>query len=1096
MIIIEQVNETELESRCAGRLRQEHNIPGDRVDDVLHRLRAAVKAAKAAAKDAYPLVHAVLAAATPVSIGPPGYVDRGSETDLISLLSRDKVLLLSGTPRVGKSFAARQVAADFGRHGYDLQEFSDVDAAERFLLETTPALRLALLDDPLGGAHVAPDATRSLARIERLIGRLPAHRRLVVAQGAEPLLATARAATLDAISTAGHRWTDLSALPRQFLVVLWASLCAHFSVPDSLAAFVRNEIDTGTLVLEPGCLDYLAANHQRVSAPPTIDGLTRVARTDAAVLGRALASDGYERLLTELALTTSAREPISFLELAFVGGAGGATLPSRSSNRGTFVTIGGPPPPVAPAPSYERRPELTMAERDAIESLERRRLLSINAEPAVGFAHPFYRAAAESLLDAATQGLAVSAVQALERGLFCLSPITSRATARNLDWAFDKLGSRPEASSALLNQAVGGLRSFYPATRDICFRFLVRRLGNLPAEMRNKLPHWVSTVTSVRLAELEWTNGQAHLPYGEHLGTDFIERYFSHVRRQDVATELALLDAVDGFVSTERAARALGFLKDEPTAMTATMAGRLLSYDEGAIRAETVRVWLAVQRSDDDEILERVFADDHPSCAVAAYKGVLDGWGDLAPERRGRLLDGIAAMAGDPAAAVALMDRLVLFNRMEETGKTPPWTVFERLLPIVMGALPYNATFIDERLFAVARSSLEALPAASIVAICDRWIDWLQRNEDEGRLPSDFSLGAVDILLSATPNQPELRDGRVARLLVFHGTGATIRCIADLIDHWDMLTTEEQSAVLKCITMERPDRAWLQGTALTRDAVPCTVQTAILGPGFDLAVGADSLVSNVPPNLLGAAVHVFAGNPQPLWYLGVHHSGKSVWEPVIERLARMPEHPLFEVALEETALTGNGTRVARIVEDVEATHAERVLDVLLRDKVGRNGDFMPEAWAALLALAPDSEAHERWLERMAAAAPAFLDDLSDLTEWLTEERDLKPMLHRLKQDFDLLKLFEMVRIAFDPPDGVDASELQTMSLTVLKFFVNKWPPLLFGTCDWLLSKLKGVDAPELRTTLASRREAIFKEREQLKAEMERTNWPRPGWINP
>lgn len=57
-------------------------------------------------------------------------------------LSRDNVLLLSGTPRVGKTYAARWIAAEFTPLGYDVQEFADVDSAERFLLDPGTAPRL------------------------------------------------------------------------------------------------------------------------------------------------------------------------------------------------------------------------------------------------------------------------------------------------------------------------------------------------------------------------------------------------------------------------------------------------------------------------------------------------------------------------------------------------------------------------------------------------------------------------------------------------------------------------------------------------------------------------------------------------------------------------------------------------------------------------------------------------------------------------------------------------------------------------------------------------------------------------------------------
>ena len=100
----------------------------------------------------------------------------------------------------------------------------------------------------------------------------------------------------------------------------------------------------------------------------------------------------------------------------------------------------------------------------------------------------------------------------IKRGLFCLVPATSRATARNLDWVFERLAQRQEARVALIDHAVAGLSSYFPSTRDLCFRFLVRRLPELPLARRTELPQWVSAVTSVSLNDLEWVKGEARLP--------------------------------------------------------------------------------------------------------------------------------------------------------------------------------------------------------------------------------------------------------------------------------------------------------------------------------------------------------------------------------------------------------------------------------------------------------------------------------------------------------------------------------------------------------------------------------------------------------
>ena len=51
---------------------------------------------------------------------------------------------------------------------------------------------------------------------------------------------------------------------------------------------------------------------------------------------------------------------------------------------------------------------------------------------------------------------------------------------------------------------------------------------------------------------------------------------------------------------------------------------------------------------------------------------------------------------------------------------------------------------------------------------------------------------------------------------------------------------------------------------------------------------------------------------------GTHHVGKVIWEPVVEKIAATVEHPLFDLAWEHIASTGNGARVAAIVNSPSA----------------------------------------------------------------------------------------------------------------------------------------------------------------------------------
>ena len=1096
LIIIERVDAAELEAQCANRLRRDYRIPSDRTDAVLGQLRANVKTAKAGGIDAFPFIRGTLASASPPQTRPSDYVERGGESALIDELSNSGVLLLSGTPRVGKTFAARRIAAEFEPHGYEVRESSDTDQVERFLLEQTQALRLAILDDPLGGTYAVPDPGRSLTRIEALIPRLSQHRKLIVVQGASRLLATARVTALREYRVAGHSWHALSVPGATFLVRLWQSLADRFNIPEALRNFVSEALADGSLTLEPGCLQYLAVYHHRMGVQLDLDQVIRLAREDASSLGRALAEEGHEHLLSTLALTTTARERINFKELAFATGAGGDTLPSKSMHESLGTIIGGPPRSTPPAPSYDAIPDLTSAQLNALDKLERDRLVEVGTDESVGFVHPFYRAAAETMIDGRTHRNAAEITTTVERGLFCLSPLTSRAIARNLDWAFDKLASRVDEQSALIDRAVDGLKSYFPATCDLCFRFLIRRLADMPANRKSELPHWIAAVTSIRLYDLEWNDGEAHLPFDGMLSSDNFEDAFRKVERSEVATELRLLNAAESeYVSPERAAKVLKFFAKEPASISLSVVGRLLSYDEAALRAETIKLWLRISREDDDAALSRIFDDDHPSCALAALKGAVAGWHDYSTSRQKQVLDGLSVLAKTAACATTMLDRLLLFNRVEVVGEEPPWPIFETLLPVVMQVLPYNAAIRDARLFAVVRSAVEALQSASIVAICDVWIGWLERKIAEGRLPSDFSLGVGAVLVPATQRKPELRDGRISRLLAFEGTGALITFIADLVDNWDALAEGERRALLARLRAGQPDDLWLQAAALTRSAVPTTVQRTLLGDEVSLSDAPDTLLTQISPALLTAAVHVYSGQPDLLWSLGTHHSGEAAWEPVLELIARTPSHPLFELAWDHVAYGGAGARVSSVMTSVGGENADRMLDMLIRLKVSCTGNYMPEAWATLLAMAPDDETRAVWIDKMSFYAPAILDELSDLKLWLSEERDFADMCDRLKSDIVLLSIAHDIVTS---SEDMDVDNLRPSGIRALELALEKYPPRLFGTCDTLAGILerKGVVAPELTAALQQHRKAILEECEHMKKALAPSEPTLFDWIDP
>ncbi|HEY8096671.1 MAG TPA: hypothetical protein VIE65_11360, partial [Methylobacter sp.] len=506
-------------------------------------------------------------------------------------LSQSSALLIAGPPRVGKTSATRWIAAEFAEIGYAVKDAFDIETAERFLWEPGDDYRIALLDDPLGGAHSATDPLRIYSRIKELVSRLKPNRKLVVAQAQDRLFEVTKKANLSNLNIAGFPWQDLGAISSEFSCKLWQQLDEQYSISEPLFTTVLDALQNNKLNLEAGCLVHLAVDSERLEDPTDLARAIRLAHEDASELGQALSEEVSKTVLMGLAVTTCPGHPVAETELAFVLGYGGNKLLGISRIKGSRISLGGGMGLNIPQgnSTYELSPQLSKDDQDVLDKLELRRIIEWFEQERLSFSHPFYRAAAETLFSGATR-LSVQTIRTLlERGIFSLSPITSRAAARNIDWIHEKLTTETD-KLALIQLAIDALDSSYPSTRDICFGFLIRQLPNLSAELRDDLPLWVNKVTWTSLSLVEWIDGEPRFPMGDNL---VIEHNLGRTDKIETAETLSLLNGTSTTkVTPECAWAALKFYEYNSDAITACAVSRLLSYDEALIRAQAINIWL------------------------------------------------------------------------------------------------------------------------------------------------------------------------------------------------------------------------------------------------------------------------------------------------------------------------------------------------------------------------------------------------------------------------------------------------------------------------------------------------------------------------
>ena len=1067
VLIAELLDEPEVLRRIRDNLEVVHRVVPDRVEEAIRRITEIVVNEKKTGVNVLPQVDRVISWGSAVDpLVAASYVSRGEEDALLDQLSLDSALLLTGAPRVGKTSCARNLAYSLQSQGYSVRICNDISEAERYLTEPVTGNRAALVDAPLGGAHAADNAARELMLLGALIPKLANGRRLIVSQAQDRLLQISRCQSVSAVRTGNLPWVEMSIGANGFLAGLWSALTADYSVPPVLAALVAEAIEAGQLDLESGCLVYLAANHDRVGADAQLADVISHARQDSRSLGDALREEQLAPLMSALAIASTPSLRSAELELAFVLDDKRSDRPGESNvncTMSSWPSRVSTTPPALP-PSYVPLPALSAQQIGDLDRLELRRMVS-RASRRYTFSHPFYRASAESLVDAATTRSMESALSALERALFTLDSDTSRAAATNLGWVYRNLNTE-EGRQGVVNIAVRGLRSIFPVVRDLCFEFLARRLASLSVEEQEKVPDWVRSVTVMELSSVEWTeDGQPRIPsatFGDLLEVDAIPALVSQA---EVADALALFDSERPHtLSAHDAARAVMFLQQSPGHLTLQMASRLLSFDISMVRAPVAHLWLGSPRDGDHLLLQRIFNEQHPSVTKAAYQGVLEAWPDCGEARRAALISGLQVMTDSPIAAAVLIDSLVLIARKEYGGPDTPWPLFEALMPKVLRQLPLGVSFRDERLYHVMDDAIGNISTQSLLEIIDRWVELVHQYALSGT-PSDYILGVTDILMSGVPSGTGERGARIERLLAVPGTASRIRVVSDLVNAWDDLTDVERSRLLKHLTTADLDVMWLQASALTRRDVPSEIQNALLPAGLTLASAPEEIISRLPASLLEACVHVFTGDHPVIYYVGAHGSRNTTWNSVLRRIVRVPDHSMFEVAWEWLSFMGKEGELADVAHALGGAHAERLAGLLLERKQHTTGEFMADVWNVLFGVPVSEDVKSDWLARMAALAPNALDSLDEHKSWIPESHR-EEFLSHFKSDRELLELaVTFLRVLKVVQDGDDAGEenkveheelpttgpqLKSEMLKLIEVMLDRNPPKHWQTYDIVL----------------------------------------------
>jgi len=1074
IVLVERETAESVEIRL-HRVLQKERFDMPSIRGIIARLTDAITQAKRSQKDVVPDFLELLRASAPARLQPPNYVDRGAEDALLQVLTDQHCLLLAGPPRAGKTWTSRTIGSLLQTHGVTVRTGSHIDEAERYLTDDVDGHRAYILDDPLGSREPIENPSAAMGNLARLSALTKAGRYLIVAQTENVLLQIRGTNDLASCRLGSKSWTSLARLPVTVATEIWRSSAEAQGLSEAAIAAVEKIIEESEQLCEPGALAYLAQTWSELPDAPTDAEVLAQSRRDAVDFARSLSEKhpGARSVLIAAAIGTEIHRPIVELDLAY--------MTSSSEERPGFadefssITIGDswePPPP----PSYENPCRLTEEASAALVVLQRRRVLGVDGDN-YNFTHPYLRAGAQALAMPDIPADRELLLKQLQRGLGCASPITTLAAAQNLRWMRPAFKDRHEAHLFVLAKI--GTRSRFPATRDSCFEFLVRFVDHLPQELRDDLP-WMAENMVISLEQISVCSGvgfisSSYNPFESSPTLESVEPYLNAIEDgSSIALDLAL------------SKRILQALETQPQALTSRAVERLLRADEATIRAFAAKCWISADRHGDEGILDLIARDRTPAMSTCLLKGLAESWNTLEHSRRDKICSIIEHQLEVTSCASVLYSRLVLFNRVEEFGNSPPWNLFARLLPKALECMPHTIALRDGRLNAAIDAALKKLDPSEVGNALEAWVNRIIRRVDSFTL-DEFELNVSAPLLKLEAN--ERRYNLIAALLDAGDTGLRIVTISRLISGWTGLSDREIDLVLSLLGSVEHDALWIRAVALTSKLVPAPVLVKCNAQNLALSLDAIEVEKLVGSELFSACVYVHCGWPQPLWWYATHHRSDK-WDAILLDLSSKPEHQLHPLALIEIL----SYQESEAPEVLKLLPSECLFDTylaMLRFQSGTNANWSPDLWKIIV----DRLLKNRKIDDLVAAIDPVIEGvierISEIGLWLPDSPLALPTLELVRADYKAMKaltaLTPILAGIEDARAGLDADgvrDTEMLPQVVLEQFVaaiEKCNPRLYGTwSDWHSALSRRDCSEELLLRLEDGRMRAFEKNQRIR----------------
>lgn len=438
------------------------------------------------------------------------YKVRGSETQLVKDLEKNKMIFLTGESFAGKTQTAIYVSTKFCEKfpGTTFIIVSTFVEAQNFLLSESNEKRLCILEDPFGQGndsyHLSYQKLEELKmHIESRYGRF-----LVVTSN---LASLNQVTSMDVIKS---MWVDLTVNDKIFLNKLWSELSKNVQ-NGVLIKKVFNLLDKmeEDWEFQPGHLSSIAnlGPSLKVIDDSTIKSL---AFTDATTIKSKVIDMGNNvvNLMVLFAITTSTRNGPTIEDLKYL-----------LSNKEDFPGLLGESKlrikrllklndEIPEFPKYKKYEELNSTYYTALEELINCEFIK-DEDGVFFFSHPMYEVAAKLLLASSFESSIKKSriFEWIKKGIAALNSTVSENSINVLFVLLQKIREGGKINNDLIPIADFALKSTFVNVRFEAFQFLILNRNDLIDEVRMNLEKIISSGIANSF-EIQWFKGAPYIP--------------------------------------------------------------------------------------------------------------------------------------------------------------------------------------------------------------------------------------------------------------------------------------------------------------------------------------------------------------------------------------------------------------------------------------------------------------------------------------------------------------------------------------------------------------------------------------------------------